>query len=288
MKSFLIENVRNFATDYEKKLLTDSELIAKYSKYIEPEDLRHLDFSLSMDGSGSAGSFYKSVYLDKYYKLSLLLGNGMFGYEAINEVLASRIAELLGFDCVVYDLVYATVKIDSKEYTTWLCVSDNYKLPGDNRTTLEFQMKRTGISDAYVCCSNLGLKSQINSMLLLDYIIDNRDRHAANIEILYNNGNLRLAPIFDCGSSLLAPQQYNMELIKNFDYMHNGPVNNCLISVYWNDVLCKLKNQITVPFIDLDELFISDLKYAVDEYIVDKELDMIKCRYDYARRTLNG
>ena len=286
MKSFLLENVRNFATDYDKKLLTDSELIAKYSKYIEPEDLRHLDFSLSMNGSGSAGSFYKAVYLDKYYKLSLLLGNGIFGYEAINEVLASRIAELLGFDCVVYDLVYATIKIDSKEYTTWLCVSDNYKLPGDNRTTLEFQMKRTGISDAYVCCSNLGLKNQINSMLLLDYIIDNRDRHAANIEILYNNGNLRLAPIFDCGSSLLAPQQYNTELIKNFDYMHNGPVNNCLISVYWHDVLCELQNQITVPFVNLDDLFISDLKCAVDKYIIEKELDMIKCRYDYARRIL--
>ena len=63
MKSFLLENVRNFATDYDKKLLTDSDLIAKYSEYIEPEDLRHLDFSLSMGGSGSAGSFYKAIYL---------------------------------------------------------------------------------------------------------------------------------------------------------------------------------------------------------------------------------
>ena len=63
MKSFILESVTNFATDYDKELLTDSELIAKYSKYIEPKDLRHLDFSLSMNGSGSAGSFYKAVYL---------------------------------------------------------------------------------------------------------------------------------------------------------------------------------------------------------------------------------
>lgn len=29
MKSFLLENIRNFATDYDKELLTDSELIAR-------------------------------------------------------------------------------------------------------------------------------------------------------------------------------------------------------------------------------------------------------------------
>lgn len=40
-------------------------------------------------------------------------------------------------------------------------------------------------------------------MFLFDYLICNRDRHGANIEVLQKGENYRLAPIFDNGLSFL-------------------------------------------------------------------------------------
>lgn len=62
-------------------------------------------------------------------------------------------------------------------------------------------------------------------MLVVDFLILNRDRHGANIEVLRNarKKSLRLAPIFDHGLSLLF-NCHTEEEINQFDVMKDRAV----------------------------------------------------------------
>lgn len=261
---------------------------------LKPDDvvnLTNLDFSLSLNGSGSAGSFYKAYDDDYYYKLSYSLGKE-FGYESVNEVLTSRLCNLLGLHNADYELVHAKIRILNKEYITYLCKSYNYKKPYESRTTLEAYCAVNDINHNYIQnFERLTIFKDLLNMIMVDYIIHNRDRHGANIELLQYGDDLRLAPIYDCGSSLLAPLQYDMGKINSYSLLNNGPVNNYLVATVWEDVLCILKEYyVKVPVIDLNMLPYKDLYGAFGSYtcILDKEIEMIKERYAYAKKILNS
>lgn len=257
-----------------------------------PVNLTRLEFTLSMNGSGSAGSFYKAIDNDWYYKLSYPIGNGTFCYESVNEVLASRLCSLCEFPNAGYELVYAKIKLLQNKYLVHLCKSKNYKRVNENRVTLETYCTLNDIDhNDIVNLSGKPFFSDLLNMILIDYIINNRDRHGANIELLLSANGERLSPIYDCGSSLLAPLQYNKERIDSYDILSDGPVNNYLISIMWEDVLNTLKSYgVKVPIIDLGQLQYSDLycAFGSDSYILDKEIVMIKERYTHAKEVLNS
>ena len=63
----------------------------------------------------------------------------------------------------------------------------------------------------------------------VDYLIANRDRHGANIEVLVaRDGSFRLAPIFDCGLSLVFSCFGDEEQVRAFDPMRDVVANNYL------------------------------------------------------------
>lgn len=257
-----------------------------------PVDLTGLEFTLSMNGSGSAGSFYKAIDNDWYYKLSYPIGNGTFCYESVNEVLASRLCSLCGFLNAGYELVYAKIKLLQNEYLVYLCKSKNYKRVDENRVTLETYCTLSDIDHNDIAnLSNKPFFNDLLNMVLIDYIINNRDRHGANIELLLSANGERLSPIYDCGSSLLAQLQYNRERIEYYNVLSDGPVNNYLISIMWEDVLNTLKLYgVKVPIVDLGKLKYDDLycAFGSDSYILDKEITMIKERYNHAKEILNS
>jgi hypothetical protein len=71
----------------------------------------------------------------------------------------------------------------------------------------------------------MGWAEYIWQMLVVDFLILNRDRHGANIEVLRNKKKktLRLAPLFDHGLSLLCRCETG-EAINRFDVMADLPV----------------------------------------------------------------
>ena len=86
----------------------------------EKRDLKHLSWSKTRESSGTAGSYLKSFSYSNgkkvYYKLSYFDDiNGVFGYEAINEMIACKIMEYLNIEHLDYYLVNADVVIDGKE-----------------------------------------------------------------------------------------------------------------------------------------------------------------------------
>ncbi len=211
---------------------------------VKKMDLTYLSWSLSRQSSSTAGSFLKSYeILDGtkfYYKMSNFDStNGVIGHESINEIIVQNIAQLLDIPHLHYELIYADVNIGEKLYTTWLTRSPDFKHPGEHKLTFEafYEINRIDHETVWQFIERNHMQQYFYEMFLLDYVICNRDRHGANIEVLEHNGNYRIAPLFDHGISLLAPCMYDTEKMKQFDRLKTGPVNNFVGSINLSDNL---------------------------------------------------
>ena len=178
----------------------------------EQQDLRYLSWTRTRKSSGTAGSFLKS-YDDSgekklYYKLSDYdPQTGVVGHECVNEIIAGRLMELLGIPHLEYSLLNAIILIDGKEESTFLCRSADFKEKTQKKITLEefYASECVGRETPFDFCIRMGWENMIFGMLVTDYLIINRDRHGANIEILIDRKekSIRPAPLFDQGLSLL-------------------------------------------------------------------------------------
>lgn len=181
---------------------------------VQPEiqDLTWLSWSKIRNSSGTAGSFLKA-YSDLggkkvYYKLSNYDSvKGVVGHECINEIIVDRLLTVLGIEHLSYQLIHANILIQDIPCTTWLCASEDFKQPGESKLALDayFQAERSLGEQPLDFCIRNGWADYIWQMLAVDYLILNRDRHGANIEVLRNSRRktLRLAPLFDHGLSLV-------------------------------------------------------------------------------------
>ena len=197
-------------------------------------DMRYLSWSKTRRSSGTAGSFLKSYdetgIKKKYYKLSDFdTVWGIVGHECVNEIIVQRLLRLLGLPHLEYTLVHALVCVDDKEYETYLCESEDYKLPGETKLSLEdyYAMEKKAGEDPFSFCLRKGWADQIYGMLLIDYIVLNRDRHGANIEVLRSNRSRseRLAPLFDHGLSLVC-RCHTVKDLEHFDVMEDKRVQS--------------------------------------------------------------
>ena len=198
----------------------------------ELRDMRYLNWTKTRKSSGTAGSFLKAYddtgIVRRYYKLSdYVTGRGIDGHECINEIIVQRLMRVLDIDHLEYRLLHATVVVDDAEYETWLCESDDFKNQGESKIALEdfFAAQRLAGETPLDMCIRMGWESTIYNMLILDYLILNRDRHGANIEVLRSkkNRNYRLAPLFDHGLCLMCQSRSEAEF-KSFDVMDDKRV----------------------------------------------------------------
>ena len=107
------------------------------------QDMRHLDWAARKMSPGTPGCFLKAYEeVDGkriYYKLSNYDSyRGVFGHECVNELIASRVINVLGIPHVAYKLVHAKIIIDGKDVETWISVSENFRK--DNEEKLVYDM----------------------------------------------------------------------------------------------------------------------------------------------------
>ena len=198
----------------------------------EKQDLTYLSWSLIRSSSGTAGSFLKATddlqQPKIYYKLSNYDGiNGIVGHECINEIIVDRLLNILEIEHLHYDLIHADIDVDGKEMETYLCASKDFKAHGEHKVALDayYQAEKLDGETPLQFCTRNGWSDFIYKMLVVDFLILNRDRHGANIEVLRNarKKSLRLAPIFDHGLSLLF-NCHTEEGINQFDVMKDRAV----------------------------------------------------------------
>lgn len=174
--------------------------------------------------SGTAGSFFKS-YSDldgakTYYKLSNYDAvDGIVGHECVNEIIVDRLLTILGVEHLSYQLIHANIKIQNDLHTTWLCASRDFKKKWESKVALDvyYPAERNIINEKPLdFCIRNGWGDYIWQMFVVDFLILNRDRHGANIEVLRNSKDktIRLAPLFAHGLSLVF-SCHNKEDLKN-------------------------------------------------------------------------
>ncbi len=134
-------------------------------------------------------------------------GSGVFEQEPFNEVFAAGIMKRLRISHVAYSIV------DEGEKTYSLC--ENFITANTELIPASYVIKsmpRSNEDSAFThllrCCDTLGIqnvRSDIDKMLALDYIIANEDRHYHNFGFIRNANTLEwygMAPVYDSGTSL--------------------------------------------------------------------------------------
>ena len=200
----------------------------------EKQDLTYLTWSKIRNSSGTAGSFLKSYSelggKKKYYKLSNFdREKGITGHECVNEIIVDRLLEILGIPHLNYQLIHADILVGDKVYEVYLCCSDDFKEPGESKLALDAYVESACKENESPLefCIRQGWEEYVYQMLVADFLILNRDRHGANIEVLRSRRkkSVRPAPLFDHGLSLLF-QCGDDEDAADVDVMEDKRVNN--------------------------------------------------------------
>ena len=198
----------------------------------EKQDLTYLTWSKIRNSSGTAGSFLKA-YSELggrkiYYKLSNYDGvRGVIGHESVNELIVDRLLTILGVEHLHYQLIRADILVDGKTQETYVCASENFRESGEDKQAIDvcYESERLDDESPLDFCLRMGWGDYIWRMLVVDFLILNRDRHGANIEVLRNKKKktVRLAPLFDHGLSLLCRCETE-DAIAQFDVMADQQV----------------------------------------------------------------
>ena len=222
----------------------------------EKQDLTHLSWAKARQSSGTAGTFLKS-YNDLgprkvYYKLSDYDAvNGIVGHECVNEIVVDRLLEILGIDHLGYQLIHADVLVDGRKHETWLNASEDFKAPGESKVALDtfYELERNEGESPLEFCARWGWSRQVWQSIVVDFLVLNRDRHGANLEVLRNRRarTMRLAPLFDHGLSLML-RAHSDEQVASFGVMDDLPVQSFFGShSAWD-------NLSLIPAVELPEL----------------------------------
>ena len=259
----------------------------------EKQNLTYLEWSKIRHSSGTAGSFLKAtsgISGDKtYYKLSNYDSiKGVVGHESVNELVVDRLLNIIGIPHLNYDLIHADILVDGKQIETYLCCSLDFKKRGEEKVALDvyYESEKQANESPLEFCIRLGFEKYVYEMFLVDFLILNRDRHGANIEVLRDSKKktVRLAPLFDHGLSLLAPCRTEDE-IKNFDVLEDKPIQSYLgsRSVYENlKLIPENKRPKINPLKESDREIILEGLYDISgKTLTDKIWEMIWKRWCY-------
>lgn len=258
---------------------------------MRPVDFRHLKWD-NIKSGGSVGMLPKTAIellgIKYYIKMSSYnIPHKVYGLESISEVIASRLAKILGIPCIECYLVHATVNKDGEDFNTHLCVSADYKYQNEvvypfedmyeinrmmNETPLEYTIRN-------------GMSEQVYAMFIFDYIINNLDRHGANTEIRIpiTGTGMKLAPLFDNGLSLCTTVDDSR--IEGYYPPDRAQVNNYIGSRYLEDNLESVVGTISLNSLNPGhrEVLFKGLETLINQGRMDTIWNQITRRYENAR-----
>lgn len=167
------------------------------------------------------GEMKKKWVIENGTRYLLKINANDYGQQSVNEVIASRLHERLGWENYVsYRLETAVIEgmevpcslnplftSAELEFVSAYQLIRDYKVPNDS-SVFEALIRKAvfyGLQEAEV-------RRQLEYTILTDFILTNTDRHFNNFGFLYHPTEHRLvsmAPIFDTGNSLF----YNKEIV---------------------------------------------------------------------------
>ncbi|MGM0197285.1 hypothetical protein [Enterococcus sp. AZ180] len=247
------------------------------------------------------GNQEKYFIENKVYKIDSM------GTEGLSEEIVSALLDASNINNFVS---YESVLINKNGSFENACVSDNF-INDDTEITLEIAMDREGYDAEYLALSEMTLKDQLYfvtniieenfgikskdyllTVIAIDSICLNTDRHVGNISILLNeNAEARMAPIFDNGLSLCSDFSARNEAMGALD------IDSYITNVYqtearlfgsgnfedYDDLVSDEWNYEPKIVIDIDKLNQSIERFIDEDKIHDKE-DVERSIYALKRR----
>jgi hypothetical protein len=261
---------------------------------LEKQDLTYLNWAKVRNSSGTAGTFLKA-YSDfggkkMYYKLSDYDSvKGIVGHESINEIIVDRLLTLLGIEHLSYELIYADIVLGGKICSAYVCASEDFKKAGEDKIALDtyYELEHLEGESPFDFCVRQGWENYIYEMLVADFLILNRDRHGANIEVLRNKQKrtIRLAPLFDHGLSLLFSVKNDFSYLSEIHVMEDKRVQ-CFVgsnSALENlNLIPKTKlPMFNIPSEDEFNDIFEDIDKILPEELLKKIKEMLWRRLNY-------
>jgi hypothetical protein len=257
----------------------------------EKQDMTYLSWSKIRHSSGTAGSFLKAYSelggRKTYYKLSNFDPvRGVIGHECVNEIIVDRLLEILNIPHLHYQLIHSDIVISGQSYEVYLCASEDFKQPGESKIALDAycELEKMDVETPLEFCIRRGWEEYIYEMLVVDFLILNRDRHGANIEILRNSRKrtIRIAPLFDHGLSLLFNCMSD-SAIEKYDVMEDKLTNNYIGSrSTWDNLQLIPVDRMPKlhPLKESDRnILLKDLDDVIPQNLQDKIWNMIWKRW---------
>lgn len=205
------DDVNFFDHDFDYSEFLEASLSLN-SKIIKKEE------SLRTPNNTTDGMLKKAWIIEDGTRYLLKGGYRNEILQPFNEVLATKICELLGFNHVTYTLDTYKDTVVSKcpcfitkdtELVTAYQIRNDMKRFGTEEDYEEYikRLEEMGIKDARI---------QMENMYILDFLIMNEDRHLNNFGIIRDVNTLKwldVAPIFDNGMALNIPYYDEEEAI---------------------------------------------------------------------------
>ena len=247
----------------------------------ELQDYRYLNWSKTRHSSGTAGTLLKAEEIGTegkiYYKLSRFDSqNGIIGHEAVNELIVDRLLTALEIPHLSYDLIRAQIVINNQEFETYINRSFDYKIKGEKKTAFEsfYLVNKYSTETPFEFADRYGWKEYIYQMFVVDYLILNRDRHGANIEVLKNKNGVRLAPLFDHGLSLLFDVTNPDNLNKN-DLLEDKKVMDFVGKGSTLENLASIPKEYLIPLPSNKKAIIDGLFEGLDDVLTEAYIEKI-------------
>ena len=193
---------------------------------------------------------------------------------------------ILGVEHLRYELINADIEIEGNIYNTYLCASEDFKKRGESKIALDdyYRTNAKKGESHYDFCVREGWKEYIDRMIAVDYLILNRDRHGANIEVLRNSRahTLRIAPLFDHGLSLLYSCMSDNDA-EQFDIMQDKRCQNFIGGFSCSENLQLIKDKTKIFENKLQEsdrdIIFEGMDNILSDIFINKIWNMIYERY---------
>lgn len=267
---------------------------------LELQDMRNLDWAVRKMSPGTPGCFLKAYEeVDGkrlYYKLSNYDSyRGIFGHECVNELIVSRLMDVLRMEHVSYGLIHALVMVDGRERETWISVSENFRRDNEEKLAYDlfYDLQKEENESPLEFAVRHGWERYMYQMFCVDYLVANRDRHGSNLEILRNeeDGSVRLAPLFDQGVSLLFSSYGDENQLAKVDVMQDFPVNNYIGAKSLEYNLSLIPEDFDLKISKLKEedrdYILGDIGKILSQTHIEKIWEMIWKRWCYFEKIRN-
>ncbi|MGH4120458.1 HipA domain-containing protein [Clostridium sp.] len=236
--------------------------------------------------STSKGMLYKcigNVDGEKVFiKTGTKLKNKFSILEPVSEVVASKIIKKFNIECAVNTL--SKMKLPGFNEEVIVNISENFLKENELLMSIRSILGNDNRENLYKQVIDIipNFKTDIDKMIVMDFLINNIDRHLRNFSVVNKDGVIiKFAPLYDHGLSLYADiQDYELE---QDDKKNWEMIDECKPFCESHYKQLELIGDVNLPKVSLKELFniVDNYKENLSEYRIECIKHLLEIRYNY-------